>query len=75
MQTETITLTCLNNLDGFNCTTDSIFSGGEMFISLELLVIIIFILIHFIIRGVLSVKTHKEYQGVNQPEGKEKYRI
>ena len=89
MPTENITYSCTTTGDTQNCTiplsnfyngnvatfATPFFSAGDLFISLELLVIIIFAIIHFVGRGVLSVKTHKEYTGVNQPEGKENYKI
>ena len=73
MQTDTITLTCVNNDDGFICTTNSIFSGGEMFISLLLIVGLILGIISMVAIGIFSIKIHKKYLGVNQLEGKEIY--
>lgn len=75
MQTETITITCLNNENGFTCTTPSIFSGGEMFISLLLLIGLILAIIALLRKGIFSVSVHREFQGVNQWEGKEKYKL
>ena len=75
MQTENITLTCLDTTEGFNCTTSSIFSGGEMFISLLLLIIIILGIIALLRKGIFSVSVIKDYQGVNQLEGKENYKL
>ena len=75
MQTDTITITCTNNIIGSNntCTTSSWFSGGEFFISLLLLILIIFTMINMLINAVFTVKIFKEYTGVNQLEGKEHY--
>ena len=75
MQTSTITITCLNDTGGFTCTTPSFFSGGEMFISLLLLIGLILGIIALLRRGIFSVSVHKKYQGVNQMEGKETYKI
>ena len=75
MQTELITISCENTETGFLCTTPSIFSGGDMFISLLLLVGLILGIIALVKQGIFSVSVHKEYQGVNQMEGKEKYKI
>jgi hypothetical protein len=73
MQTDTITLTCVNNNTGFVCSTNSIFSGGEMFISLLLIIGLIMAIISMVVIGIFSVKIHKKYLGVNQMEGKEIY--
>ena len=70
MQTDTITLTCLTNADGFNCTTPSFFSGGEMFIGLELLILIIFSIISMVAVAIFSVKVHKKFIG-RYDDGKE----
>jgi len=70
MQTDIITLTCLNNADGFNCTTPSIFSGGEMFISLELLILILFSIIAMVAWAIFAVKVHKKFIG-RYDDGKE----
>jgi len=70
MQTETITLTCLTNPDGFDCTTPSIFSGGEMFIALELLILIIFAIISMVAVAIFSLKVHKKFIG-RYDDGKE----
>jgi len=51
------------------------FSAGDLFISLELFILIIFTIIAFISKSIFSVKVHKEYTGVNQQEGKEHYKI
>lgn len=77
MQTDTITLTCTNNIIGTDnvCTTPSIFSGGDMFISLELLILIIFAIIALVSKAIFAVSVHKKYLGVNQQEGKEIYKI
>ena len=77
MQTDTITLTCLTNADGFNCTTPSIFSGGEMFIGLELLILIIFSIISMVAVAIFSIKVHKKYIGkfFEEKEGSEIYDI
>jgi hypothetical protein len=77
MQTDTITLTCLNNADGFNCTTPSIFSGGEMFISLELLILIVFSMIAMIAEAIFVVSVHKKFIGRydDGKEGAEIYKI
>ena len=77
MQTDTITISCVNNGDGsgFVCTTPSVFSGGEMFISLLLIIGLIFAIIAMVSKGVFSIDIHKHYTGVNQLEGKEHYKI
>ena len=75
MQTDNIITTCLNNSDGFTCTTPSFFSGGDMFISFLLLLGLIFVIIGLLSKAVFAVKVHKEYTGVNQMEGKEHYKI
>ena len=77
MQTDTITLTCLTNADGFNCTTPSFFSGGEMFIGLELLILIIFSIISMVAVAIFSIKVHKKYIGkfFEEKEGSEIYDI
>ena len=75
MQTDLITLSCTNIDGGFTCTTPAIFSGGEMFISFLLLIGLVLAIIALIRKGIFSVSVHKEYQGVNQWEGKETYKI
>lgn len=75
MQTDTITTTCLNNSDGFTCTTPAYFSGGDMFISLLLLIGLVLGIIAILKKSIFSVNVHKEYTGVNQIEGKEHYKI
>ena len=75
MQTDTITIECVNNSTGFTCTTPSFFSGGEMFIALLLLIGLIIAIIQIVIKNVSSVRVHREFLGVNSPEGKEKYKI
>jgi hypothetical protein len=75
MQTDTITLICSNTSGGFTCTTPSIFSGGEMFISLLLLVFLIVYIIELVVKAVFYVDVHKKYLGINQLEGKENYKI
>ena len=75
MQTDTITISCNNTSGGFDCTTPSFFSGGEMFISLLLLIIIILFIISLLKKGIFSVPVHRNYQSVNQMEGKEDYKI
>lgn len=61
MQTDTITLTCLNNSDGFSCTTPSFFSGGDMFISLLLIIFLVISIIYLSIKAIFYVKIHKRY--------------
>jgi len=89
MPTENIIYTCVTAGDTQTCTiplsnfyngnvatfNTPFFSAGELFIGIELLVLIIFGIIAFISKGVFSVKVHKEYTGVNQPEGKEHYKL
>lgn len=75
MQTETITISCLNIEGGFNCTTPSIFSGGDMFISFLLLVGLVLAIIALLRKSIFAVDVHRKYQGVNQWEGKEDYKI
>ena len=72
MQTDLITLTCSNNAIGTDnvCTTPSIFSGGEMFIGLELLILIIFSIISMVAVAIFSVKVHKKFIG-RYDDGKE----
>lgn len=72
MQTDTINLTCTNNTDGFNCTTPSIFSGGDMFISLLLLIFLIISIIYLSLKAIFYVKVFKRYERYsNDIEGKE----
>jgi hypothetical protein len=75
MQTDTITLTCSNNSSGFNCTTPSIFSGGEMFISLCLVVLILLAIISMVSVAIFSIKVKKTYLGkyFDEKEGQEVY--
>ena len=61
MQTDTITLTCLTNSDGFNCSTPSFFSGGDMFISLLLIIFLVISIIYLAIKAIFYVKIHKNY--------------
>ena len=79
MQTDLITLTCSNNVIGTDnvCTTPSIFSGGEMFIGLELLILIIFSIISMVAVAIFSIKVHKKYIGkfFEEKEGSEIYDI
>ena len=77
MQTNLITITCSNNETGTEnvCTTPAWISGGEMFISLELLILIVFAIISFVAKAIFVVAVHKKYIGVNQKEGKEIYKI
>lgn len=77
MQTDTITLTCTNNVIGTDntCTTSAWFSGGEMFIALCLVVLILIAIIQAVAQAIFAVKVHKKYLGVNQIEGKEIYKI
>jgi hypothetical protein len=77
MQTDNITITCLNNTDGsgFNCTTPAIFSGGDMFISLLLIIGLVLAIISMVQKGIFSVSVHKEYTGVNEIEGKHHYKL
>jgi hypothetical protein len=46
-----------------------------MFISLELLILIIFAIIALVSKAIFAVSVHKKYLGVNQQEGKEIYKI
>lgn len=74
--TQTCTIPLSNFYNGNVATFNTpFFSSGDLFISLELFVLIIFAIITFISKGVFSVKVHKEYTGVNTPEGKEHYKI
>ena len=75
MQTDLITLTCENNTGGFICTTNSTFSGGEMFISLMLILIFILGLMAMIKSHIFAVSVHKEYTGNNTQEGKEHFKL
>lgn len=76
MQTENILTTCIHETDGiYNCTTPAYFTGGEMFISFLLLIGLVLATIALLRKGIFSVSVHREYQGVNQWEGKEKYKI
>lgn len=75
MQTDLLTITCTNIDGGFTCTTPSFFSGGEMFISLLLLIGLVLAIIALLRKGIFSVSVHRKYQGVNQWEGKEEYKI
>ena len=72
MQTDLITITCLTNDTGQTCTTPAIFSGGEMFISLLLLVFLIISIIYLVIKSVFYVKIYKRYERYSGDiEGKE----
>jgi hypothetical protein len=77
MQTDLITLTCLDATGGQTCTTPAIFSGGEMFIGLELLVLILFSIIVMISVAIFSIKVNKKYIGkfFEEKEGSEIYDI
>ena len=75
MQTDLITLTCENNTNGFVCTTPAIFSGGEMFISIMLMLIFLLGLMAMIKSHIFAVSIHKEYTGNNTQEGKEHFKI
>ncbi len=89
MPTEDIIYNCVTVGDTQTCTiplsnfyngnvssfSTPFFSSGDMFIALELLVIIIFFIIFFLYKSIFSVKVHKNYMGVNQQEGKEFYKI
>jgi hypothetical protein len=77
MQTDLITITCTNNVTGTDnvCTTPSFFSGGEMFISLLLLIGLILAIIVIIKNGIFSVDVHRKFLGNNSQEGKENYKI
>jgi len=77
MQTDTITLTCTNNSNGFNCTTPSFFSGGEMFISFCLVILIILAMISLISKAIFSVSVHKKFIGRYKDgvEGAEVYKL
>lgn len=75
MQTDTITLSCTNNTNGFNCTTPSFFSGGEMFISLLLLVFLIIYIIQLVVRAVFYIDYFKKQQGYFDSKILEKYKL
>jgi hypothetical protein len=88
MPAENITITCTNTKpgDGANVCTVPVadiyggnvatsFSAGEMFISLELLILIVMCVIVLSVKGIFSVGIFKKYTGVNLPEGKEHYKI
>lgn len=91
MPTEQIQISCTNNeigtdnvctlnfSDVWNGNVDSFntpfFSAGDMMISFLLLLIFLSSLISYIIKIVSSVDVFKKYQGVNQQEGKENYKI
>jgi len=51
------------------------FSAGEMFISLLLLVGLVLAIIALLRKAIFSVLVHRKFIGVNQIEGKEKFRI
>jgi hypothetical protein len=76
MQTDTTTLTCLTNDNGFTCTTPAIFSGGDMFISLLLLIFLVITIISLTIESIFYVKIYKEYQiWSSDIEGKQNIKI
>ena len=89
MPTENISITCLNNSLGMDCTiplsdiyngnvatfNTPFFSAGEMFISLMLLIGLILAIITMVRRGIFSVPVKRKFQGVNQWEGKEEYEL
>ena len=77
MQTDTITLTCADNSGGFTCTTPSFFSGGDMFISLCLVILILLGIIDLISRAIFSVSVHKKFIGRYKDgvEGAEVYKL
>lgn len=72
MQTDTITLTCLTNDLGQTCTTPAIFSGGEMFISLLLLIFLVITIIYLAVKSIFYIKIFKKYEKYSHDiEGKE----
>jgi len=75
MQTDLITLTCLNNSTGFVCTTPAIFSGGEMFISIMLMLIFLLGLMAFIKSHIFSVSIHKHLERNTNQDYKEHFKI
>ena len=75
MQTDTITISCTTTGANMTCTTPSFFSGGEMFISLLLLIFLVIEIIKLVTKAVFYVDIHKKYLGVNQLEGKEVYKL
>lgn len=75
MQTDTITINCVLTGSDYVCTTNSWFSGGEMFISLCLVIGIVLAIIAMAKSGMFSVWVHRKFQGVNQLEGKEDFKI
>ena len=75
MQTDTITLTCNNVSGGFVCTTPAIFSGGEMFISLILLVFLIIYIIQLVVKAVFYVDYFKKQQAYFDTKILEKYKL
>ena len=77
MQTDLITLTCSNTDAGFTCTTPSIFSGGDMFISLCLVVLIVLAIIAMVGQAIFAIAVHKKFIGRydDGKEGAEIYKI
>lgn len=75
MQTDTITTTCINTDTGFTCNTPAFFSGGDMFISLCLVILILISIISLVEKAIFSISVHKKYLGVTEIEGKEIYKI
>ena len=75
MQTDTITITCSNNSDssGFVCTTPSIFSGGDMFISLCLVILIVLAIIVLVVKSIFYVKYFKHSEAYFDKGIKEKF--
>ena len=74
MQTDTITTNCVLTGSDYVCTTQSFFGGGEMFISLCLVIIIILGIISLIRIGIFSVDIHKTEE-IRNSEGKKTYKI
>ena len=77
MQTDTLTLTCSNTANGFTCTTPSFFSGGDMFISLCLVILIVLAIISMVAKAIFTISVHKQFIGRfdDGKEGAEIYKI
>ena len=75
MQTDNIVTTCVLSDTTYTCTTPAYFTGGEMFISFLLLIGLVLAIIAILRKGIFSIQVHREYLGVNQWEGKEKFKI
>jgi uncharacterized membrane protein YhdT len=78
MQTENVSTTCTYNTDGkgFYCITPAWFSGGDMFLSFLLLIILFVGIISLVIKSIFYIEIHKKYQKFTDDiAGKEDFKI